>query len=108
MANRLSQNPDNKVLVLEAGSKDKYLRTKIPVGYLFSMGNPKLTGVTRPKRRRSGRQKSQLSAGRVLGGSSAINGMIYMRGQAKNYDHWKSEGNIGWGWDDVLPYFKKS
>ncbi|ERL46156.1 hypothetical protein RS24_01149 [Candidatus Micropelagos thuwalensis] len=109
LANRLSQNPDNKVLVLEAGSKDKYLRTKIPVGYLFSMGNPKTDWCyTTEKEEGLNGRSLNYPRGRVLGGSSAINGMIYMRGQAKNYDHWKSEGNIGWGWDDVLPYFKKS
>ncbi len=99
LANRLSQNPDNKVLVLEAGSKDKYLRTKIPVGYLFSMGNPKTDWcyTTELEEGLNGRSLNY-PRGRVLGGSSAINGMIYMRGQAKNYDHWKSEGNIGWGW----------
>lgn len=109
LANRLSQNPDNKVLVLEAGSKDKYLRTKIPVGYLFSMGNPKTDWCyTTEKEEGLNGRSLNYPRGRVLGGSSAINGMIYMRGQAKNYDHWKDEGNIGWGWDDVLPYFKKS
>ena len=109
LANRLSQNPDNKVLVLEAGSKDKYLRTKIPVGYLFSMGNPKTDWCyTTEKEEGLNGRSLNYPRGRVLGGSSAINGMIYMRGQAKNYDHWKNEGNIGWGWDDVLPYFKKS
>ena len=109
LANRLSQNPDNKVLILEAGSKDKYLRTKIPVGYLFSMGNPKTDWCyTTEKEIGLNGRSLNYPRGRVLGGSSAINGMIYMRGQAKNYDHWKSEGNTGWGWDDVLPYFKKS
>ena len=109
LANRLSQNPDNKVLVIEAGSKDKYLRTKIPVGYLFSMGNPKTDWCyTTEKEEGLNGRSLNYPRGRVLGGSSAINGMIYMRGQAKNYDHWKNEGNIGWGWDDVLPYFKKS
>ncbi|EJW21571.1 choline dehydrogenase-like flavoprotein [alpha proteobacterium IMCC14465] len=109
LANRLSQNPDNKVLILEAGSKDKYLRTKIPVGYLFSMGNPK-TDWCYTTEKEDGLNGRSLTypRGRVLGGSSAINGMIYMRGQAQNYEHWKNEGNLGWGWDDVLPYFKKS
>lgn len=109
LANRLSKNPRHKVLLLEAGSKDKYLITKIPVGYLFCMGNPKTDWcyATEQEAGLNGRSLAY-PRGRVLGGSSAINGMIYMRGQAKDYEHWKAQGNAGWGWADVLPFFKKS
>ena len=109
LANRLSENPSNTVALLEAGSKDNYIWIHIPIGYLFCMGNPRTDWgfSTDPSPGLNGRSLGY-PRGRVLGGSSSINGMIYMRGQARDYDHWRQLGNRGWGWDDVLPYFLKS
>ena len=109
LANRLSKNPKNKVLLLEAGGKDNYIWIHIPVGYLYCMGNPRTDWGFKTSQQKglNGRQINY-PRGRVLGGCSSINGMIYMRGQANDYDAWRDMGNSGWGWDDVLPYFKKS
>ena len=109
LANRLSKNPKNKVLLLEAGGKDNYIWIHIPVGYLYCMGNPRTDWGFKTSQQKglNGRQINY-PRGRVLGGCSSINGMIYMRGQANDYDAWRDMGNLGWGWDDVLPYFKKS
>ncbi len=109
MANRLSEDPATKVLLLEAGSKDNYLWIHIPVGYLFTMNNPRTDWMmkTEAEGGLNGRALGY-PRGKVLGGSSSINGMIYMRGQARDYDHWRQLGNTGWGWDDVMPYFLKS
>jgi len=109
LANRLSADPRHSVLLLEAGGKDDYLWIKIPVGYLYCIGNPRTDWCfkTEPEPNLADRQINY-PRGRVLGGSSSINGMIYMRGQAADYDGWRQAGNTGWGWDDVLPYFKKS
>ena len=109
LANRLSANPKFRVLLLEAGGSDNYIWTKIPVGYLYCMGNPRTDWgfKTAPADGLNGRSLNY-PRGRVLGGCSSINGMIYMRGQAADYDHWQQLGNRNWGWDDVLPYFKKS
>jgi choline dehydrogenase len=109
LANRLSDNPDTRVLLLEAGGKDNYIWVKIPVGYLFCMGNPRTDWMfkTEAEDGLNGRELSY-PRGRILGGSSSINGMIYMRGQARDYDHWRQLGNVGWGWDDLLPYFMRS
>ena len=109
LANRLSENPANKVLLLEAGGQDNYIWVKIPVGYLYCIGNPRTDWgfSTEAETGLNGRQLGY-PRGKVMGGCSAINGMIYMRGQARDYDSWRQAGNIGWGWDDVLPYFKKS
>ena len=109
LANRLSVDPKVKVLLLEAGGKDSYPWIHIPIGYLYTMNNPRtdwcLETVEEPGL--NGRKLSY-PRGKVLGGCSSINGMIYMRGQARDYDGWRQMGNLGWGWDDVLPYFKKS
>ncbi|WP_297491323.1 GMC family oxidoreductase [Acidocella sp.] len=109
LANRLSADPRNSVLLLEAGGKDDYLWIKIPVGYLYCIGNPRtdwcFTTETEPY---LNARQIKYPRGRVLGGSSSINGMIYMRGQALDYDGWRQAGHIGWGWDDVLPFFKKA
>ena len=109
MANRLSENPKNKVLLLEAGGKDNYIWVKIPVGYLYCIGNPRTDWLfeTTAQDGLNGRSLGY-PRGKILGGCSSINGMIYMRGQARDYDHWRQLGNSGWGWDDCLPYFKKS
>ena len=109
LANRLSADPNVSVLLLEAGGKDDYIWTKIPVGYLYCIGNPKVDWgfKTEPEPGLNGRA-IDYPRGKVLGGCSSINGMIYMRGQARDYDYWAQLGNPGWGWDDVLPYFLKS
>lgn len=109
LANRLSEDPNVKVLLLEAGGSDNKFWVHVPVGYLFCMGNPK-TDWCYNTEKEDGLNGRSLAypRGRVLGGCSSINGMIYMRGQARDYDEWQQLGNSGWGWDDVLPYFKKS
>jgi choline dehydrogenase len=109
LASRLSEDPGTRVLLLEAGGRDNYLWIHIPVGYLYCMGNPRTDWGfrTAPEPGLNGRVLNY-PRGRVLGGSSSINGMIYMRGQARDYDGWRQLGNVGWSWDDVLPYFLKS
>ena len=109
LANRLSENGRHSVTLLEAGGKDTYHWIHIPVGYLYCMGHPEIDWgyKTEPDAGLNGRALNY-PRGRVLGGCSSINGMIYMRGQARDYDHWRQLGNTGWAWDDVLPYFKKS
>lgn len=106
LANRLSADPDTRVLLLEAGGKDNYHWIHIPVGYLYLMGNPRADWgyKTAAEPGLNGRALGY-PRGRVLGGCSSINGMIYMRGQARDYDLWRQMGNAGWGWDDVLPHF---
>ncbi|MEE8453785.1 MAG: GMC family oxidoreductase N-terminal domain-containing protein, partial [Limibaculum sp.] len=109
LANRLSENPGTRVALLEAGGSDNHLWIRIPVGYLYCMGNPRMDWClsTDPEPGLNGRSLNY-PRGRVLGGCSSINGMIYMRGQARDYDHWRQLGNPGWSWEDVLPYFIKS
>lgn len=109
LANRLSEDADVKVLLLEAGGKDDYFWIHVPIGYLYCMGNPRTDWCfsTEQEPGLNGRSLSY-PRGRVLGGCSSINGMIYMRGQARDYDTWRQLGNSGWGWDDVLPFFKRS
>jgi choline dehydrogenase len=109
LANRLTASGRHQVLLLEAGGKDDWIWFKIPVGYLYAMGNPRADWCfkTEPEPGLNGRALNY-PRGKVIGGCSAINGMIYMRGQAADYDHWRQLGNPGWGWDDVLPYFIKS
>src|SRR6187397_935564 len=106
MANRLSADPKNRVLILEAGGSDNWIWFHIPVGYLFAIGNPRSDWMfkTEPEAGLNGRALNY-PRGKVLGGSSAINAMIYMRGQAADYDGWRQLGLAGWGWDDVLPAF---
>ena len=109
LANRLSANPAHRVLLLEAGGRDNYPWIHIPVGYLFCIGNPRTDWCFKTEAQ-EGLQGRALSypRGKVLGGCSSINGMIYMRGQAGDYDGWADQGNPGWSWQDVLPLFKKS
>ena len=107
LANRLSADPRRRVLVLEAGGDDNWIWFHIPVGYLFSIGNPRADWMfqTQPVPGLDGRVLAY-PRGKVIGGSSAINAMIYMRGQAADYDVWRDDlGLSGWGWDDVLPLF---
>ncbi len=108
LANRLSANPAHRVLLLEAGGRDNWRWINIPVGYLYCIGNPRSDWcyTTQPDPGINNRVLGY-PRGRVLGGCSAINGMIYMRGQAADYDGWAAQGNPGWGWDDVLPVFKR-
>lgn len=108
VANRLSADPRKRVLILEAGGKDNWIWFHIPVGYLFAIGNPRSDWMfkTEPEAGLNGRALAY-PRGKVIGGSSAINAMISMRGQAADYDHWRQLGLTGWGWDDVLPAFKK-
>ncbi len=109
LANRLSADPKSRVLLLEAGGSDNYHWVHIPIGYLFCMGNPRTDWMmsTEPEAGLNGRSLSY-PRGKLLGGCSSINGMIYMRGQARDYDQWRQMGNNGWGWSDILPYFLKS
>ena len=109
LANRLSENPRIRVLLLEAGGTDRYHWVHIPVGYLYCIGNPRTDWrmKTAAEPGLNGRSLAY-PLGKLLGGCTSVNGMIYMRGQASDYDRWRQLGNIGWGWDDVLPYFVKS
>jgi choline dehydrogenase len=109
LANRLSADSKTKVLLLEAGGKDDYFWIRVPVGYLFTMNNPRTDWCfsTEASTGLNGRSLNY-PRGKVLGGCSSINGMIYMRGQARDYDHWRQLGNSGWGWDEALKYFKRS
>jgi choline dehydrogenase-like flavoprotein len=109
LANRLSADPDVNVLLLEAGGKDNYFWIHIPVGYLYTIGNPRTDWCfkTEPEEGLNGRSIGY-ARGKVLGGCSSINAMIYMRGQRSDYDHWAELGNHGWSWDEVLPYFKRT
>ena len=109
LANRLSADPDVSVLLLEAGGKDDWIWIHIPVGYLYCIGNPRTDWCYRTEPEPGLNGRSILYArGKVLGGCSSINAMVYMRGQARDYDEWRSLGNPGWGWGDVLPVFKRS
>lgn len=109
LANRLSENPKNKVILLEAGGRDWNPWIHIPVGYFKTMHNPSVDWCyrTEPDKGLNGRA-IDWPRGKVLGGSSSLNGLLYVRGQPQDYDRWRQMGNAGWGWDDVLPLFKKS
>ena len=110
LANRLSADPDNSVLLLEAGGNDDWIWIHIPVGYLYCIGNPRTDWCykTEPDPGLNGRS-ILYARGRVLGGSSSINAMLYLRGQERDYDEWaRQSGDPGWSWQSVLPIFKKS
>jgi choline dehydrogenase len=109
LANRLTRDGKSSVLVVEAGGKDDWFWIDIPVGYLYTIGNPRTDWCfkTEPDAGLNGRSLGY-ARGKVLGGCSSINAMVYMRGQKSDYDHWASLGNRGWSWDDVLPYFKRA
>lgn len=110
LANRLSQDPNTRVLLLEAGGRDNYHWIHIPVGYLYCIGNPRTDWMYRTvKEPGLGGRSLIYPRGRVLGGCSSINGMIYMRGQREDYEDWAAlSGDPGWSWDQVLPVFKRS
>ena len=109
LANRLSENPNHYVALIEAGGRDSNPWIHIPVGYFKTMHNPKVDWCyqTEPDPGLNNR-RLDWPRGKVLGGSSSLNGLLYVRGQAEDYDHWQQLGCAGWGWNDVLPYFKKS
>ena len=109
LANRLTENPATRVLLLEAGGSDNYHWVHIPVGYLYCIGNPRTDWMMKTAAEAGLNGRSLVyPRGKVLGGCTSVNGMIYMRGQAADYDRWRQMGNVGWGWDDVLPFFLKS
>jgi choline dehydrogenase len=106
LANRLSADPRRRVLLLEAGGHDNWIWFHIPVGYLFAIGNPRADWLfTTDEEAGLNGRKLAYPRGKVIGGSSSINAMIYMRGQAADYDGWRQLGLAGWGWSDVLPAF---
>src|ERR1700755_2749220 len=109
LANRLSAGGKHSVLLLEAGPKDTNIWIHVPIGYgkLFKEKSVNWMYQTGPYTGLGGRQVFQ-PRGKVLGGSSSINGLLYVRGQHEDYDRWRQRGNVGWGYDDVLPYFKKA
>jgi choline dehydrogenase len=109
LANRLTKDGRHKVLLVEAGGKDDWFWIDIPVGYLYTIGNPRTDWCfrTEPDEGLNGRSLGY-ARGKVLGGCSSINAMVYMRGQKVDYDYWASLGNRGWSWSDVLPYFKRA
>lgn len=109
LANRLSADPKNKVILLEAGGRDLNPWIHIPVGYFKTIHNPTVDWCykTEPDPGLNGRS-IEWPRGKVLGGSSSLNGLLYVRGQPQDYDRWRQMGNTGWGWDDVLPLFKRA
>jgi choline dehydrogenase len=109
LANRLSEDPNTRVLLIEAGGRDWNPYIHVPAGFMRLLSHPTLTWGyhAEPDPGTAGRA-ILYPRGRVLGGSSSINGLIYVRGQPEDFDHWAQLGNRGWSWDDVLPYFKKA
>ncbi|HTW71668.1 MAG TPA: GMC family oxidoreductase N-terminal domain-containing protein, partial [Acetobacteraceae bacterium] len=109
LANRLSESGRHRVLLLEAGGKDSNPWIHIPLGYAKTFCNPKVNWMfdSEPEQNLNDRVMYQ-PRGKVLGGTSSINGMIYMRGNHADYDHWRQLGCEGWDWDSVLPYFRKA
>ena len=109
LANRLSEDPGTKVILIEAGGRDWNPWIHIPVGYFKTMNNPAVDWCyqTEPEPGLNGRS-IKWPRGKVLGGSSSLNGLLYVRGQAEDYNRWRQMGNVGWGWDDVAPLFRRS
>ena len=109
LANRLSEDPKNEVLLLEAGGKDKNIWIHIPVGYAKTLDMPGLNWRfdSEPEERTHNR-KIPIPRGKVLGGSSSINGLLYVRGQHQDYDHWAQMGCTGWSFEQCLPHFKRA
>jgi choline dehydrogenase len=109
LANRLSADGRHRVALVEAGGKGQHPSFHIPVGYVWNRAHPRGNWLyyTEPEST-SGNRAILWPRGKVLGGSSAINGLLYIRGQARDYDEWRDLGNPGWGWEDVLPYFRRS
>src|ERR1700739_2020704 len=109
LANRLSEDPGTRVVLIEAGGRDWNPLIHIPAGYIKLLDHPSLTWGFKAEPDPGVNGRAILyPRGRVLGGSSSINGMIYIRGQPEDFDHWGQLGNRGWAWEDVLPYFKKA
>jgi len=108
LANRLSENPNNKVLLLEAGGKDNKQDAKIPAAFPKLFKTEMDWELYTTAQKNAGNRKLYLPRGKMLGGSSSMNAMIYIRGNKADYDEWSSLGNKGWSYDEVLPYFKKS
>lgn len=108
LANRLSADPQTRVLLLEAGTRPRGALLKMPVGFYKCLGNPEIDwGYSSEPDPSCGGRRLHYNAGRMLGGSSGINGMIFIRGQREDFDDWRDAGCTGWGFDDVLPYFRK-
>ncbi|MGT2465807.1 GMC family oxidoreductase [Mesorhizobium atlanticum] len=110
IANRLSADGKSNILVLEAGGADRNPFLHIPAGYVRTLTNPQLTCSPSNQSRSPGSagRAITLPQGRVYGGSSSLNGLVYNRGQAADFDEWAEMGNPGWGYEDVLPYFRRS
>jgi choline dehydrogenase-like flavoprotein len=108
LANRLSADRNSKVLLLEAGGRDNYIWIRVPLGYFRCMGNPRTDWCLKTEPEfHVGNKRINYPRGKVLGGCSSINGMLYVRGQSQDYDSWRQAGNAGWGWQDVLPHFMR-
>ncbi len=109
LANRLSANPRHTVALVEAGGRDTSPWIHIPVGYFKTIKNPSLNWMYRTQADPGLNGRAiNWPRGKTLGGSSSINGLLYVRGQRQDYDHWRQLGNEGWAWEDVLPYFKRA
>ena len=109
LANRLTEEPATRVILIEAGGRDWNPLIHIPVGYMKLLDHKQLTwGFKAEADPGTNGRAIAYPRGRVLGGSSSINGLIYIRSQPEDYDHWAQLGNRGWGWDDVLPFFKRA
>ena len=108
LANRLTECGRYNVALIEAGSSDSSFWIHLPIGYFKTMGNPAFDWCYKTEADPGIANRSiPWPRGKVLGGSSSINGLLFVRGQSQDFNHWRDLGNQGWGWDDVLPYFKK-